>query len=67
MLAAEERYGRRNTSIYEDDNFWDIVPSSLVEVYRHFRGAYCFHHQDDDGGNTHEDQLDLTVVCPRML
>jgi hypothetical protein len=26
--------------------FWDIVPCSLVEVYRRFRGAYCLrlHH-----------------------
>jgi hypothetical protein len=25
--------------------FWDIVPSSLAEFDRSFRGAYCFHHQ----------------------
>jgi hypothetical protein len=25
--------------------FWDIVPCSLVEVDRRFRGAYCLHHQ----------------------
>jgi hypothetical protein len=38
--------------------FWDIAPCSLG-VDRHFRGAYCLHHQgegggdDDDGGSTH--------------
>jgi hypothetical protein len=28
--------------------FWDIVPSSLVEVDRRFRGVYCLHHQGND-------------------
>jgi hypothetical protein len=28
--------------------FWDVVPRSLVEVDRHFRGVYCLHHQDDE-------------------
>jgi hypothetical protein len=23
--------------------FWDVAPCSHVEVYRHFRGAYCLH------------------------
>jgi hypothetical protein len=36
---------------YEDDwrwqPFWDTVQCSLAEVDWHFRGAYCFHHQDD--------------------
>jgi hypothetical protein len=27
--------------------FWVVVPRSLVEVYRRFRGACCFHHQGD--------------------
>jgi hypothetical protein len=27
--------------------FWDIAPSSLVEVYRYFRGACCLHYQGD--------------------
>jgi hypothetical protein len=34
--------------------FWVVTLCSLVEVYRHFRGAYCLHHQSDecpdDGG-----------------
>jgi hypothetical protein len=25
--------------------FWFVAPCSLVEVYRRFRGVYCFHHQ----------------------
>jgi hypothetical protein len=25
--------------------FWDVAPSSHVDVYRCFGGAYCFHHQ----------------------
>jgi hypothetical protein len=25
--------------------FWDVVPYSLVEVYRRFRGACCLLHQ----------------------
>jgi hypothetical protein len=25
--------------------FWDIAPFSPVETDRHFRGAYCLHHQ----------------------
>jgi hypothetical protein len=28
----------KNTTI-----FWDMMPNSAVEVYRHFRGTYCFH------------------------
>jgi hypothetical protein len=27
--------------------FWVVAPRSLVEVYRHFRGACCLHHQGD--------------------
>jgi hypothetical protein len=25
--------------------FWAIAPCNIVEVYRRFRGAYCFYHQ----------------------
>jgi hypothetical protein len=28
--------------------FWNIVPRSLVEVDRHFRDAYYFHHQGNE-------------------
>jgi hypothetical protein len=29
--------------------FWDVTPSSLVEI--DFRGAYCLHHKGDDDGD----------------
>jgi hypothetical protein len=29
---------------YEMIVLWDVAPCSLVEVYRHFRGASCLHH-----------------------
>jgi hypothetical protein len=29
--------------------FWDVAPCSQVDVDRRFRGAYCLHHQGDDG------------------
>jgi hypothetical protein len=29
------------------DVFWVVAPCSLVENYRIFRGACCFHHQGD--------------------
>jgi hypothetical protein len=28
--------------------FWVIMPCSLVEVFRRFRGACCLHHQGDE-------------------
>jgi hypothetical protein len=33
--------------------FWGIALCGLVEVNRRFRGAYCLHHQGDDGGSMH--------------
>jgi hypothetical protein len=30
--------------------FWVVVPCSLVEVYRRFRGPCCFHNQGDEQG-----------------
>jgi hypothetical protein len=27
--------------------FWNVVPCSLVDTDRRFRGAYCLHHQDE--------------------
>jgi hypothetical protein len=29
---------------------WDMAPCTVVEVDRGFRGAYCLHHQGEDGG-----------------
>jgi hypothetical protein len=32
--------------------FWVVAPCSLIEVYQHFRGPCCLHHQGpDDGGS----------------
>jgi hypothetical protein len=28
--------------------FWDVAPCNLVEIYRHFTGTCCLHHQGDD-------------------
>jgi hypothetical protein len=28
--------------------FWVVAPCSLVEVYQHFRGPCCLHHQGDE-------------------
>jgi hypothetical protein len=28
--------------------FWVVAPCSLVEVYQHYRGLYCLHHQGDE-------------------
>jgi hypothetical protein len=36
--------------------FWDIAQCSLVEVDRHFRGAYCLNHPRD-----------YTALYPRRL
>jgi hypothetical protein len=33
--------------------FWDVSSCTHVEVDRRFTGAYCLHHQGDDGGSTH--------------
>jgi hypothetical protein len=33
--------------------FWDVAPCRLLEVDRHFRGAYYLHHRPDYGGSTH--------------
>jgi hypothetical protein len=33
---------------YKISIFWDVAQYSLVDVDRHFRGAYCLHHQGDE-------------------
>jgi hypothetical protein len=33
--------------------FLNISSCSLVEIYRRFRGAFCFHHQDDESPLKH--------------
>jgi hypothetical protein len=34
--------------------FLDITPCSVIEIYRRFRGAYCFHRLSDDEDSTSE-------------
>jgi hypothetical protein len=29
--------------------FWDVAACSVVQLHRRFSGAFCLHHQDDDG------------------
>jgi hypothetical protein len=31
--------------------FWVVVPCSLVELYRRFRGTFCLTRRSDDGSN----------------
>jgi hypothetical protein len=38
--------GKRQLKIRD---FWNVAQCSLVGVGRRFRGAYCLHHQGDDG------------------
>jgi hypothetical protein len=42
--------------------FWDVVPCSMVEIGRRFRGAYCFHHQS----NIPEDSSTFLFVAVRI-
>jgi hypothetical protein len=32
---------------------WAVGPCNIFEVERRFSGAYCLHHQGNDGGSTH--------------
>jgi hypothetical protein len=46
--------------------FWIVVPCSLVEVYRRFRGACCLHHQVDrcpNDGQRENLKYHLFVCC----
>jgi hypothetical protein len=49
--------------------FWYVAPWSHVEVDRRFSGAYCVHHQGDDGGSMHLWNIgqDYMVLHPRRL
>jgi hypothetical protein len=42
--------------------FRDMAPYSPVEVYRRFRGAYCFHHQPDYGDSAHLRNIGLLLL-----
>jgi hypothetical protein len=39
---------------------WDVAPCSLVEIYRHFRGACCIHHQGDKSQNYQTTRRNIT-------
>jgi hypothetical protein len=44
--------------------FWVATACSLVEVYRHFRGACCLHHKSDDrlrGATTQKTAISSSV------
>jgi hypothetical protein len=45
--------------------FWDVAPCSLVEVYRSFRGACCFHHQQWVSTRLHGATSQTTVIFLR--
>jgi hypothetical protein len=33
---------------YKTTVFWDLAPSSLIEIHQLFKAAYCLHHQGDE-------------------
>jgi hypothetical protein len=41
---------------------WVVGPYSLVKDPRHFRGAFCLHHQRDDGGSTTQNTAIVTQL-----
>jgi hypothetical protein len=50
--------------------FWDVAQCNPVETDRRFRGAYCLHHQGDNGGSKHLRNIgqfvpNYTVQLPR--
>jgi hypothetical protein len=51
--------------------FWDVEPSSHIEVDRSFGGAYCLHHQGDhrpdDGVRTSETSVNFNVTTRRYI
>jgi hypothetical protein len=38
----------RCTDMLKMTVFWDVVPCSLIDIQRRFKGAYCLHYQGDD-------------------
>lgn len=40
-----------HTDKHEGVFFWDVAPCCLVDIDQHFRGFYCLHHMNDDGGS----------------
>jgi hypothetical protein len=54
IIAVYVRFQGLTESSMTMTTFWDTALCS-VEVYRRFRGAYCYQHQGDhlpDGGST---------------
>jgi hypothetical protein len=53
ILHMNESSGSHSDD-YEDDVFWGLAPSSLIEIDRRFRDAYYLHDdgdRPDDGGS----------------
>jgi hypothetical protein len=42
--------------------FCVVLPFSLVQVYRHFRGACCLHHQGDESTRLHGATTQKTAI-----
>jgi hypothetical protein len=48
------RFSGSHSDKYEDHYLLGWLRFVVSEIDRHFRGAYCLHHQgDDDGGSKH--------------
>jgi hypothetical protein len=41
------------------DVFWDVVPCSLVDIYKRFREAYCLHHPHSEAENSYETRVSI--------
>jgi hypothetical protein len=42
------RYQVLTAASMKMNDFWDVAPRSLEEVYHRFKGAYCLLHPYDD-------------------
>jgi hypothetical protein len=42
--------------------FWDVASCGLVEVYQHFSGACCLHHQGD-----HDQMMEATSTSEKSV